>query len=473
LGVPLPPSPPPPGRPMSRPPRPPAPVLALLLLAAACGGEDGPGPPSNLLLVTLDTTRADHLGPYGYAPAHTPTLDRLARRGVVFERAYAPMSQTLPSHATLFTGLEPRQHRLVENHYLLGPEVETLAEIARDAGYQTAAFVGSYVVKANTGMGQGFSTFGEPRPRLVDGELVKRVERDADAVSDEAIAWLPERDPSRPFLLWLHYMDPHLPHEPPREWREKVPLIEILRALKDRREFTDHELDLQTIAAVRQAYDGEIAFMDHHLGRVLAALEARGMLDDTAVVVVGDHGEGLLEHGERGHGVNVFEELVHVPLIAIGPDGEAAGQRVARPVMMSELLPMMLDMMSLPDRAPGDSVWARLVRDEPLRARPVFFERPHYSPENAARRQLEDPGRLLGVIVGDHKYLRHEDGREWLFDLAEDPEELVDVSARQPERLARMRELLETWEQAFPLDRVDARAAVDPERARALEQLGY
>jgi arylsulfatase A-like enzyme len=185
-------------------------AVALALSAAGCGGE---APGRSVVIITLDTVRADHLGCYGYAPPTPPGVDALAQRGILFENAYAPMPQTLPSHATLFTGLSPRRHGALENAYALSGAAETLAELLSDRGYQTAAFIGARILDDTTGMEQGFDVFDQPTGVARDKQ--HPVERRADSVTDSALAWaLTRHTNGKPYLLWAHYYDAHGPWEP-------------------------------------------------------------------------------------------------------------------------------------------------------------------------------------------------------------------------------------------------------------------
>jgi len=282
-------------------------LLALtgLLLACLAGcTQQGAGPPS-ILLVTLDTTRADRIGAYGRAGARTPTLDRLARQGILFERAIAPTPITLPSHASILTGVYPTAHGVRDNAvFALAPEARLVSEVLAERGWRTAAFVGSFVLHPRFGLDQGFEVYHAPQPTR-EPMRDRYVERPANEVVDDALAWLSGLAAGERFFVWLHFFDPHIPYEPPPAWRE--PSV--------------------------HPYEGEIAFCDAQLGRLLEALEEAGRARNLLVAVTADHGESLGEHGEETHGVFIYQATLHVPLILSGePVARARGQRVGHAV---------------------------------------------------------------------------------------------------------------------------------------------
>ncbi|RKY17439.1 MAG: hypothetical protein DRQ55_15750 [Planctomycetota bacterium] len=461
-------------------------LISSLLAAALLGptpAEDRPER-SSLVIITLDTTRADHLGTYGHYQRTTPQLDALARKGVVFERAYAPMAQTVPSHSTLFSGLWPRQHGATENHLSLPDGVTTLAETLAGEGYDTAAFIAARVLEAESGLAQGFDVFGEPsRNRAKHGA------RPADAVVDEALAWAGRHDRTRPFLLWVHLFDVHAPYEPPEAFAEALRERAVGLDVTDRFErkawtmgaqpprnrftpYTRHILD----------YDRELAFVDQQVGRLVRGLTKRQLMPDAALIVVGDHGEGLFEHGILGHGLHVHEELVHVPLIVVPPQaGSLAGTRVADPISLRDVRGLALRLLLGDGADPhldGRDAWTSLLRTGKLPLQPVFLERPHYTEAGFLARLEHDgpddllPGELLAVVMGGLKLVRFPSGSEQLFDLDGDPDELRDIVAEHPKVQARLARLLDRWLADQP-DPTDPERGLSEERRKALEQLGY
>jgi arylsulfatase A-like enzyme len=255
----------------------------------------------NLLLVTLDTVRVDHIGCYGYARAETPTIDSLAARGARFDHAVADVPSTLPSHCTMMTGLEAPNHGARTNgHFTLGPEITTLAEVLKEQGYATSAFVATYVLNRRFGLAQGFDTYDDFEAEAVGASGQRR----ADYITDAVIGWLERQRQSSsesPFFLWAHYFDPHEPYDPPGEYAKR---------------FAD------------SPYDGEIAYTDAHLGRLLEYLEDKKTLERTLVVLTADHGEGLGEHGEPTHSRLIYDTTIRVPLILACPQLHDASCRV-------------------------------------------------------------------------------------------------------------------------------------------------
>ena len=430
----------PPGR--NTPPRQSRPLRAvrllplLLPLAIAASFWLRPHPPRpSLLLVTIDTLRADRVGAYGYAAAETPVLDALARRGVRFASAQSTTPLTGPSHATILTGTYPPQHGVRENvSFLLDERHPTLATRLKRHGYATGAFVGAYPVAAGFGFGQGFDHFSEglhPNPGIGQG-----AERPGNEVADAAVAWLGAAP--APFLAWVHFYDPHAPYAPPPPFRERF---------------------------AGRPYDGEIAFTDAQLGRLVEALRAAGREDDTVVAVLADHGEGLGEHGEAGHGALIYESTLRVPLLLSGP-GVAAGRVAGEAVGTVDLVPTLLDLLGLP---PAEGLPGRSLRPA-LEGRPLP-RAPLYAEALFGRLNCRWSS-LRGWREGDWKLVV---GAELeLFDLGADPGETVDRSAGEPDRLRRMRAALRTAVGAMsPQGDRPRPATLSTEQVERLRSLGY
>ncbi|HOX25712.1 MAG TPA: sulfatase-like hydrolase/transferase [Candidatus Krumholzibacteria bacterium] len=324
-------------------------LAALLALLAGCG-ERADAPASSLaelvapgalaghhlLLVTLDTTRPDHLGCYGDARARTPVLDELARRGLRVDGAVTCCPVTLPAHASLLTGLEPPRHGVRDNgrYRLPADGARTLAEELRDAGYATAAILGCFVLDRRFGLDRGFEHYDFRA--TADGFQPLRPEfneRDAREVTDAALLWLSRRETdrdARPFFLWVHYFDPHLPYRSP---------LAASPAFRDR------------------PYDAEIAHVDAELGRLLARFAEAGLRDRTVIVVVGDHGESLGEHGEPTHGLFLYDSTVRIPLIFAGAALDGRARRLDdRVVSIVDLRPTLEDLLGLARSEPCDGI---------------------------------------------------------------------------------------------------------------------
>jgi choline-sulfatase len=254
-------------------------ALATVFLVLACTKPEAPVPPRpSILLVTLDTTRADAIGPA------TPSLDALIKRGRMFRQAYATVPQTLPSHSSMLTGLYPAGHAVHENARFLSDRQPVVAEKLHEAGYRTAAFVSSFALARRFGLARGFDVYDEE-------EREGRAERTAAETTGRVLAWLGQPS-SQPLFLWVHYYDPHYPYTPPEPFKTR---------------YADNP------------YLGEVASMDEQLGRLVEAFERRAGSTPTAILIVADHGEGLGEHGEAQHGNLLYQSTMHVPLLLIGP----------------------------------------------------------------------------------------------------------------------------------------------------------
>jgi len=320
-------------------------LIPLLLICSlvplwSCGDsekEPAPAERCNVLFITLDTVRADRLGCYGCADAETPTLDRLAQKGVLFEQAMTPVPITLPSHTTMMTGLLPPEHGVRENDDLsLGSGVPTMAELFKAARYETGAFIAAFVLDAVFGLERGFDTYDDDLGRAEsssDRRLDK--ERPADKVVDAALAWLEEKK-SAPFFCWVHLFDAHAPYTPPAPFDTRF---------------------------AGRPYEGEIAFIDSQIERLVDWLAQSGVTDRTLIVIAGDHGEGMGDHGELRHSVFLYDATMRVPVIFSLPGIFAEGIRVSEPVGLADLLPTIIAAVGLEEPAEplrGESLLAAL-----------------------------------------------------------------------------------------------------------------
>jgi arylsulfatase A-like enzyme/Flp pilus assembly protein TadD len=288
----------------------------LVLLAAATGA------PPNLLLVTIDTLRADRVGAYGFAPSPTPSLDRLAREGVLLADAVAHVPQTRPSHVSLFTGRLPYEHGIRDNFSKpLDPATPTLATLLQARGYATGGFIGAYPVSRDSGLQRGFDVYDDPFAAARSASTRRdRSERRAGEVVDRALEWL-RRPRTAPFFAWVHLFDPHAPYDPPPPFATRF---------------------------AKDLYAGEVAYADSQVQRLLERIDAAGVRDSTLVVVTSDHGEGLGDHGEDEHGFFVYDTTLHVPLILRWPGRLRAGTRIAGQFRGVDLLPTLLEMLGAP-----------------------------------------------------------------------------------------------------------------------------
>lgn len=400
----------------------------------------------NLVVVTLDTTRADRIGAYGRpTAATTPTFDRLAREGVLFEQAMTSAPLTLPAHATMFTGSFPPQHGLRDNGgFFLPPSATTLAERLRERGVRTGAFVGAFVLDSKWGLDQGFEHYAD------DFDLAKTrggslgdVSRPANEVVDLALPWLTSVKDQR-FFAWLHFYDAHAPYAAPEPFASQHP---------------------------GQPYNAEVAFADAQLGRVVAFLEQHGLLEKTVIAVVADHGEGLGEHGEGTHGFFVYETSTHVPFLIRAPFSETRGRRVAAPVRTADLAPTLLDLVDAAPReeraaAPGRSL-AGLMVGAPDAATADGYAEAMYPLHHYGWSALK------AIRSGPYKLI--DAPRPELFDLSRDPGETVNLFERERDVANRLQRTLRALEAGFSraTDTTEAPATIDPETRARLTSLGY
>jgi arylsulfatase A-like enzyme len=405
-------------------------MMSLLWVGIACDPPEKGN--ASAVLITLDTTRWNGLSCYGAPPGVTPHLDRIAGEGIAFDRARTVTPLTLPSHASMLTGLYPIRHLARDNSMAPLPEsAVTLAERAADRGLETAAFVAATVVGSGLGMDQGFHHFSQPPVPTRSSVTTQFPERKADEVAAEVVEWIAGRQDDRPFFLWVHFFDPHHPYEPPAH---------ALRAARG------------------NPYLGEIAFMDQAIGRVRAALEDAGMFEDTLVAVVADHGEGLGQHGEATHGALCYDSTMRVPMLLRYPDGFRAGERSSEVVSVVDIYPTLLEAMGLGE--PGDVDGLSLYRREVPEGRGVYFES-YYG----YREYGWSP--IAGWADARGKYLHGTTPEFFLTE--EDPEETRD---RAPEK-----ELLAPYVEALRrvsnLETLTADGSVDPDTLASLRALGY
>jgi choline-sulfatase len=408
---------------------------AALTLVCGCSQRPAPAPlphvATNVLIITIDTLRADRIGVYGAANVETRTMDRLAREGAWAPQSDAPVPLTRPSHVSLFTGRYPSEHGIRDNLSApLNANVPLLASIFQQAGFATAAFIGSTVLDRQSGLARGFDVYSD---RFANGAD----QRTGDAVTAEAIGWL--RSPPKPkFFAWIHLYDPHAPYTPPEPYASRY---------------------------AGRPYDGEVAFCDELVGRVVTALGETGRLDNTLVIVTSDHGEALGEHGEDVHGYFVYEATLRVPLILRGP-GVTPGTRLRTVARTIDLFPTILDLIGVSANQPasGRSLGPAL-RGDPLSDEPAFAEslvpRLHYGWSD-----------LRSVRDGRWKYILAP--RPELYDLEADPGELRNLAALQDARARAMRNGLESQlrkEQSSP--RSADRSSMSPDAVERLGALGY
>jgi choline-sulfatase len=414
-------------------------TLGLLVLALAISGcrharevihaGDFRGAP--VVLVSIDTLRADHLPVYGYAAGSTPTLDRLAQSGIVFDDAYSHTPLTLPSHASILTGRLPFHHGVRDNiGYALPAGERTLAERFRAAGYATGAAVSAYVLRRQTGINRGFEFFDDRLEIAGTGESLSDTQRDGKLTVDALSAWIDARS-TRPLFAFLHLYEPHTPYSPP----------------------PSH--------AMAQPYDGEIAYADELVGRLFDRLAVRGLFDRAVVAVVSDHGEGLGDHGEAEHGIFLYRESLRVPWILRLPGGRNAGTRIRGPVGLVDVAATLLDLTGVePGGGDGASLVASLGSG-------VAADRTIYSETQYPR--LHFGWSDLASATGARYRLIRAPRRE-LYDISNDPTERRNIAPA----MAATASALDGWLERATSGSVVAAPKAVPSRVRErLNALGY
>jgi arylsulfatase A-like enzyme len=472
-------------------------ALGLAALAVSCGPQRLP-PFERIVLVSLDTVRADHMGTYGYPRDTTPFLDSMAALGVLFERAYAQMSTTTPSHASVFTGLYPIQHGVRANGRQLLPQFVTLAERLRERGFTTAGFTATHAHWQPAGLDQGFETLVSPPADA------KTPYRPADRMIDRALGWLANCTACERLFLFLHLFDTHIPLQPPARHLEfftglPKPLrkahVTFLRDVHRVPAGFYRNKDRGLLALIDR-YDAELRFADTELKRFFETYEDMGLASNTLWIVMGDHGEGLGNHGWQGHGRHLYDVQLRVPLLFYSADGRLPPRRVDTVVELVDLMPTILaltgderDGVHGDPRTEGRSL-IPLLRGGHLEQRPAFAQRRALDtaekPAWLVKRQARDPdfepvhdwisresGEYYAWVEGEWKLLHRTAGPDALFNLVEDPYEIQNLIDKAPAEAARLRGQLEAQ-----LERLQESAAgeapfVDDAAIEALRALGY
>lgn len=397
----------------------------------------------NVLLITLDTTRADHLPLYGYNGVQTPHLNELGQKGVVFDQCATTVPLTLPAHCSILTGYYPPYHGVrVNGNNALADAQFTAAEIFSAAGYKTAAFIAAFVLDGRWGLKQGFDYYDDHFDLKKYKQLdLGTVQRPGNEVVDSALKWL-EENREQPFFAWVHLYDPHLPYEPPEPYFSQYKYYPPV-----------------------SLYDGEIAFMDEQIGRLHSWLKSQGLDRKTVIILVGDHGEGLGDHGELAHGYFIYDYAVHVPLIVTSPNPALQGRRVKSQVSVVDLLPTMAEMAGLKVPATQGRSLTGLMAGKKAPEIPAYSESliPNlhfgWSP-------------LLGLRRAEFKFI--DAPRPELYDLKNDPKELNDVQNRYPELGLRLKRELDSLLEEISLGAPEPQAAsLDSETIERLAALGY
>ncbi|HEY3885862.1 MAG TPA: sulfatase-like hydrolase/transferase [Vicinamibacterales bacterium] len=414
----------------------------LIVLAAAIVAAAGwaawrtiakPAAPGPIVLISIDTLRADHLPIYGYTKVRTPNIDALASGGVVFERAYSQVPQTLPAHTSILSGELPFEDGVRDNvGFTVKPGQWLIQRALHDRGWPTGGFVSAYVLRKATGIGQGFDVYDSEMPPTSGEEGIGQVQRDGAETLASALKWVDARDLRKPFFLFIHFYEPHMPYTPPARYSMYLP------------------------------YDGEIAYADELVGRLLDHLRDLKLYDRSTIVLLSDHGEGLGDHGELEHGLFLYQETVHVPLVVKLPDAHAA-TRVATPVQHIDVVPTLLEEAGLPKPSflHGRSLMP-LLRGTGTIPDAAIYAESLYSRYHFGWSEL--------YALTDSRYHFIRAPRDELYDLQHDPHEATSIVAERPQVHQAMRTALE---EMLAHTLITAPAAVDAQDRERLAALGY
>ncbi len=395
---------------------------------------------ANVLLISIDTLRADHLGAYGYPYIETPFIDRLAKEGILYERAMATVALTLPSHTSILTGLYPPAHGVRSNLDYTVPEgIVTLPELLKKNGYNTAGVVGAVILDRVFGLDQGFDSYDDTGMEPQEDNSLLPSERRGDEVTEQALKWLRAGKGEEPFFLWAHYYDPHIMYEPPEPFSEKY---------------------------VASPYDGEIAYTDHEVGRLLKGVREHADRFPLIVILVGDHGESLGEHGEMTHGFFVYNPTIHVPLIMHCPPRFPSGKRVDRVVSIVDIAPTILDALAI--AVPGWMHGKSLLdfKEEAVEERQVYME---------ARMPFLNYGWSDIRAISQHGYTYIHSSRPELYNIDEDFYQKNDLASSKPDIMRKMATRLKAFEKKISSERYQkqAKGKTAPGTRKKLAALGY
>ena len=392
--------------------------------------------PGAVVLLSIDTLRADRLPIYGYATGRAPFTTAFAADAVVFDRAYAHAPQTLPSHASMFTGRLPFEHKVRDNlGFTLSDGAVTLASLFRNSGYKTAGFVSAYVLRTETGVGQGFDVYDAQFPAMAADRSPAQVQRPGPQTMDAAEAWLTSIDSDR-FFLFVHIYEPHKPYRAPERFADLAP------------------------------YDGEVAFSDELAGRLIDMLKKRGWYDNATIAVLSDHGEGLGDHIEEEHGLFLYDEVIRVPWLMKLPGNASGGRRVSTPIQHIDLLPTLAALHQLGNLPHG-------LRGRDLS--PLLLNRGSVAPQGIYAEALYPRyhfgwSELLSLTDERYRYIKAP--REELYDLERDPKERTNILTERTQAASALRSALRALVAGRDLDAPSAVSADDRQRLAALGYVG-
>ncbi len=423
----------------------------------------------NILLIVMDTVRADHLSCYGYERPTTPHLDRLAEEGVRYANAISTGCWTVPTHSSLFTGTYPSFHGARDGHPILNPNAQTMAALLKAYGYQTVGFTNIGWLTENTGLIRGFDTFlpvyrlyqGRSIPVLARRVLAKLVSvltggklTGASTTNQQVKRWLTHRNPEQPFFMFINYAEAHAPYRPPRSFAQRFlePYgLNLAEALQVNQDPLKHMAGAAVMAekdfeVLRTLYDAELAYLDTRLGELFSYLDQQDLLDQTMIIVLADHGENLGDHGMLGHKWCLYDTLLRIPLIIRYPSHFPSGTTVENQVQVVDIFPTMLDILDIQEKGIRDQLQGFSLLPDQVSNHPRQFAVAEWTGRSWKDDFRKYPGfdytqferDLKAIRTHQFKYIWASDGQHELYDIAKDPTEsrnLVDVLPEEAQRL--------------------------------------
>jgi len=447
-------------------------MALLLVLLSGCGEE----PQYNVVIITIDTLRSDRLGCYGYARATSPKIDHLAEAGALFENVVCQSSQTLPSHASIFLGTNPRTHLTISRESVVDAGQTTLAEILKGKGYVTGAFISSHALDSKYGLDQGFDTYWEVHKEATIPERQALKVREADATTALGVLpWLEQHAASR-FFLWVHWFHPHRPYDPPPRYHQAFAGGYTCTATSDP-EFImkvwreEIELAPEDVAYLSGCYDGEVAFSDAQVGHLLDALSSMNLMENTIVIVTADHGELLYEHESYfGHDIALYDECIMIPLVIHVPGQAPARRRIGELVQSLDILPTVLDLLGIkcPREVEGKSLMPLLGGSGEPTTKAAFSETYPFPEKCEPRHAVRTAdAKLIWKEVRQAPLLKE------YYDLEADPGETENLFPDPPRDAVMLDSLLSAWAEDGGLRPAPIPTARESNRINILKSLGY
>ncbi len=471
-------------------------LLVVFGAAALASSQERPAPPPpsytaaapdpskprrNVVLISLDSLRADHVGAYGYKRDTSPSFDRFAKDGVLFRNAISTSSWTLPTHLTMFTGRSQLSHGVVVDTLVLSTAIPTLGQIFKEAGYSTAGFVSGPYVGGHYGYARGMDTYTDFSASWGKGAEARAAIL-SPTINENALEWLDRQKRNEPFFLFLHYFDIHYDFVPPAPY-DKMFDPDYTGTMDGKffieRDDVHAKMDPRDLDHIRALYDGEIRFTDEHVGRILDKLKAIGAWDDTVILITSDHGDEFFEHGNKGHHRTVYDEVLRIPFALRLPGGEHRGKTVDEQVSLLDVFPTLLDAAGfhLPSDVEGESLaaWLRGERSTREAIYSDFYDKRGFNLQVARRTPVEKTIQHFNRITHPKR------GSLEYYDLATDAAESDNRAAEHPAETASAIEAMTTW-----LDRRwhthrhteiqtagTASIEIDDETQERLKALGY